>query len=281
MSLVPSLSATRNTLATLLLTALGSIAIAAEAERGITVSGQAVIEAMPDVVELVGSISGTAELAGDAAEKYRGSKRLATEAFGKLNIEGLKVEGAGMGVNAGTPANVVAMMQGQEEDAGAVPKVSVEESITVRIAGIDTMPAEKVVATLTQIVDAAKDAGVVLGPGPLSMMQVQFTGGRPSSLATFRLSKGDELRAKAYDAALKQARAKAEGLAKLSGVKLGEIVAIREMPATPDADDGQSGMAAYLAIFGAQVTKAAVDSSTQFKPIPVSVRLNVQFAIAK
>ena len=135
---------------------------------------------------------------------------------------------------------------------------------------------------MTRILDVAKDAGGVIGSGgPKSIMEIQFSGAKPAPLATFKLSKTDSLRQQAYEAALKQARAKAERLAEAAGVELGGILSIRESVATSKGDTSGGPMAGYLALFGGASSTKPEYTSTELHKIPVTVSLSVQFDIVK
>lgn len=267
------------------LVGLSAAAAGAEEGGGITVSGSGAVEAMPDAVELTATVEGNAELAGDAVEKYRGSKRRVVEAIKGLGIKGISVTGAGLALNSGNPVNPLAALQGQANQPKAADKVAVQEHLTITLSGIDSMSADELLQSLTRIVDAVKDAGVSVGPtSPQSVFQVQFTGGKPGTLATFKLTNVEALRQQAYEAALKQARAKAERLAQLAGVQLGDIASIREtVPVAKDDDNNNNsgGIAAfYAAMFGASSGSPAEYTSAELQKIPVTVSLSVQFEIA-
>src|SRR4051812_8245358 len=77
------------------LVGLLGMTVEAEEGRGINVSGNGVVEAMPDTVELTATVEGNAELAGDAIEKYRANKRRVIESVNGLNINGVSIVGAG------------------------------------------------------------------------------------------------------------------------------------------------------------------------------------------
>lgn len=262
------------------LVAVCGMTAVAEEKQGITVTESGVARAMPDTVELTATVEGNAELAGDAVEKYRGSKRRLAELLKGLNFKGLSVADAGLSVNSGTPANPLAALQGQANQPKVADKVAIQERVTVTLSGINTMSPEDLLAAVTRIVDVVKDAGAVIGPGPKSMMEIQLSGSKPGNLATFKLSNPEVLRQQAYEAAVKQARAKAERLAQLAGVELGDIVSIRET-APLSKDDNSGGAAAYLALFGAAASRAPEFTSGELQNIPVTVNLSVQFDIAK
>jgi uncharacterized protein YggE len=264
------------------LVGLSGMTAAAEESRGITVSGNGVVEAMPDTVELTATVEGNAELAGDAAEKYRGSKRRAIESLNGLKIKGISIVGSGLSVNSGTPTNPLAAFQaGQANQPKVADKVAVQERLTVTLSGISTMSADDLLKSVTRIVDVVKDAGVVIGPGPKSMIEMQLGGAKPGTLATFKLSNTDLLRQQAYEAALKQARAKAERLAQLAGVELGDIVSIRETASVSKDDNNGNGIAAYFALIGGASSSRPEFTSAGLQNIPVAVTLSVQFDIVK
>lgn len=275
----------RNRLVVLLwvsLVGLSGTTAEAEESRGITVSGSGVVEAMPDTVELTATVEGNAELAGDAVEKYRGNKRRVVESLKGLNIKGISIVGSGLSVNSGTPLNPMAAFQaGQANQPKVADKVAVQERLTVTLSGIETMSADNLLQSVTRIIDVAKDAGVVIGSGPKSMIEMQLSAAKPGTLATFRLSNTDLLRQQAYEAALKQARAKAERLAQLAGVQLGDIVSIRETAPVSKDDNNGGGMAAYLALIGGASSNQAEYTSAELHSIPVTVSLSVQFDIVK
>ena len=185
-----------------------AVTVAAQDSPGITVSETGVVEAMPDTLELVAMVEGNAELADDAVKKFRDNKRRVTEALNGLKIKDMTVVGSGLSVNSGTPPNPMAALQGQANQPKVTDKVAVQEKLTVTLSGINTLSADNILQSVTRILDVAKDAGGVIGPGPKSMIEIQLSGAKPGPLATFKLGKPDALRQQAYEAALKQARAK-------------------------------------------------------------------------
>jgi uncharacterized protein YggE len=264
------------------LVGLSGMTAGAEESPGITVLGNGIVEAMPDSVELTATVEGNAELAGDAVEKYRGNKRRVLQSLGGLNIEGLTVVGSGLSVNSGTPVNPMAALQGgQANQAKVVDRVAIQERLTVTLSGINTMSADKLLELMMRIVDVAKDAGVIMGPGPMSLIEMQLSRGKPAALATFKLSNTDALRHQAYEAALKQARTKAEGLAQLAGVELGDIVSVREVEPVSKDDNKSTGIAPFFGLLGAASSDQPEYTSTELKSIPVTVNLSVRFQIVK
>ena len=280
------LTVVRTCLFAVLCIAIGGFTCAtatAQEGAGITVSETGVVEAMPDTLELVAVVEGNAELAGDAVLKYRENKRRVVEAINGLKIKGMTVVGSGLSVVSGTVPNAMAALQGGQANQSKLgDKVAVQERLTVTLADVDTLTPDNILQAVTRVLDVAKDAGGVIGSsGPKSIIEIQLGGAKPAPLATFKLSKTDPPRQKAYEAALKQARAKAERLAESAGVELGGIVSIRET-APPAKSDMSGGMGAYLALFGRSSNSQPDEfTSTELQTIPVTVSLSVQFDIAK
>ena len=279
-----SIAVVRNRFFVLLWTSLVGLAgTTAEAAQspGITVSATGKVEAMPDIIELTATVVGNAELAGEAVQKYRSNKRRVVQSLNGLKIKGFTVVGSGLSINSGSVANPLAALQaGRANQPKVADKVAVQERLTLSLSGINTMDADKLLESVIRIIDVIKDAGLVTGPGPKSMIEMQFSRGKPATLATFKLSDTDSLRQKAYAAAMQQARAKAERLAGLAGIQLGDIVSIRETVPVSKGDNS-GGVSPYLAMLGMASSKQPEYTSTEFQSIPVTVSLSVQFDIVK
>jgi uncharacterized protein YggE len=261
---------------------VGFSGLTAEADEspGITVSETGVVDAMPDSVELTATVEGNAELAGDAVKKYRGSKGRVIESLNALKIKGVTFVGSGVSVVSGTTANPIAALQaGQANQPKVADKVAVRERLIVTLSDINTISADDLLQSVVRIVEVLKDAGVLIGPGPKGMIEMQLSGAKPASLATFKLSNTDSYRQQAYEAALKQARAKAERLAQLAGVEISNIVSIRETAPTSKDDNNGGGIAAYFALIGGASSHQPEYTSVELHSIPVTVSLRVQFDI--
>jgi uncharacterized protein YggE len=244
--------------------------------RGILVAGSGEAKARPNLVELGGTVSGDAELASDAITKYRDNRQRAVEAIENLKIEGLKVEGGGVTINSTLSAQAMqAMMQGMPQSGTGNNRLQVSEPLTIRLEGVDKLSTEELLETLVRIVDAGKDAGVVIGPtqeyNPYVYNPRQ---GQASSLAKFRMGDIKELRAKDYDGAIADARQQAERLAKLSGVKLGRVTSVRE-----GAPQNQSNVN-VMYYYGAPTNdQAEAFTTSKLEDITVKIILQVEFAI--
>src|SRR4030095_1238660 len=124
-----------------------------------------------------------------------------------------------------------------------------------------------------------KDAGLTIGPPtPTNYYQYQMMMNRGETnmgIASFKIESANELREQAYAKAIENARAKAERLAKLSGVKLGRVVSVQDgvMPQNPN-------QVVYAAHYpGAAAGGEAELPSPVAGDITLNARLTVQFAI--
>lgn len=262
-----------------LLTAVGlSPAIAQDYQpaKGILVAGTGVAKAKPTVVELGGTVTGDAELASDAITKYRDNRQRAIDAIENLKIEGLKIEGGGVAINSTLSAQAMqAMMNGMPQTGAANNRLQVTEPLVIRLEGVDKLTTEELLETLVRIVDAGKDAGVVIGPVQQYNPYVYNPrAGQASSLAKFRMMDIKDLRQKAYEEAITDARQQAERLAKLSGVKLGRVTSVRE--GAPQSQSNVNVMYYYGAPTNDQAEAFTTD---KLEDISVKIVLQVEFAI--
>jgi uncharacterized protein YggE len=254
---------------------LGTACVAAETP-GIAVVGSGKILAKPTQVELTAIVKGEAELAVDAITKYEDNKRRALEAINNLGITDLSVSGGGVSINsAEAQAAMMAAMRGMPPAEDATQKLSLSETLTLKLLKIDALSTQDLLQTLVKIVDAGKDAGLTIGPPPKSMYELQIaaqSGNAQSPLAAFKLNDVGAVKGQAYEAAILDARTQAERLAKLAGVKLGKVTAIREVTQKNDSNQ----MYRY---YGWMPPKEPEYVSSGLAEIPVAVVLEVEFAI--
>lgn len=249
------------------------------AGEGITVLGVGLSEAAPDTAELIGVVTGDAELAADALIKFRDNKRRAVDAIEALEIEGLGIEGEGFTVTTASGANQMQMiMRGQTPDPSAA-QVRVTERLKITLSGVDAMSEEAMSEAITHIIDACKDSGVALGSAITSMIELQLRGNNPQPLAVFRLSNPGAIQDQAYESAMADARANAQRLANLAGVRLGKVTSVAQTQGPSDEDGG--GRNAMIAMMYGMAGKAKDNkpSSDSFTTLSVTVNLRVQFEI--
>ena len=109
-----------------------------------------------------------------------------------------------------------------------------QEILTVRIKGIDTLSADDLLTTIAKVVDATQEAGVVFTK-PLSEMERISSRGLPLTFTTFKVADPESLRQKAVELAMESARANAARLAALAEVPLGEVISVQENRIVPYA----------------------------------------------
>ncbi len=250
------------------------------ADRTITVTGAGEIHARPSVVELVGIVKGDAELAEDAVVKYRDNRRRAVEAIEALAIDGLTIVGGGVSIKSGTEGDAQAAMLGRAMTVGS-QKLAVTEPLTIRIEGIEKLSTEELIGILVRIVDAGKDAGVQIGGRQPSYLELQMGVPAEQTLATFRLSQADGLQKEAYRAAVENARAQAEQLAELAGVRLGPVVKIDDAtrPAGESNEETPRDYWSLLYSLSNSPNSKEGYSSQELAEIPVRAVLRISFAI--
>jgi uncharacterized protein YggE len=257
---------------------------AGELEPGIVVHGIGFATARPSQVELSATINGEAELAADAMVKFRDAKKRAIAAIAALKNPDLSVSPGGVSIGAGgNDANAQMMaMRGM-----AVPTTSqavkLSETSRIVLANTDKLEPDEMMAKLLKILDAAKDAGYQIGAAPAKNyieMQIRAQSGEGEATVSFKLPDSTAVRAKAYKAALDDAKAKAQSLAELSGVKLGRIIAVRDEDLNKD-EPNQTIVNLYGFLAGKGSGQDTSLSSTSSGELTLKVNLVVQFEIAK
>lgn len=244
--------------------------------KGILVAGTGEAKAKPNVVELGGTVSGDAELASDAITKYRDNRQRAIDAIENLKIEGLKIQPGGVTINSTLSAQAMqAMMNGMPQSGTGNNRLQVSEPLSIRLDGVDKLTTEELLETLVRIVDAGKDAGVVIGPSQEYNPYVYNPRqGQANALAKFRMADIKDLRTQAYEGAIADARQQAERLAKLSGVKLGRVTSVRE-----GAPQNQSNVNVMYYYGSPTNDQAEAFTTNKLEEITVKIVLQVEFAI--
>ena len=158
----------------------------------------------------------------------------------------------------------------------AAPKTRVAEDLKLVLGGIDKMTPQAVTDAVMKLIDTGHDAGLAVGPKvPTNYYEFQNAQGQGFAIAQFRLDDTAAVRDQAYQAAMKDARQRAEKLADLAGVKLGPVLAVHE--SSGNGNDDMRTMA-YQAVRGGGGTKV-VATSGNLADIPVKVAVTVQYAI--
>jgi uncharacterized protein YggE len=286
LSLVP-----RRVILCLILTGLAVSQAAAPAKgedgKRLSVTGTGTVKVRPDVVEINGIVVGQADLAAEALKKLRDNRRRAAETIAGLKIEGLKFATSGRSMQSPNSAQQMQMIvSGQEGETPLATHVMIYESVTLRLEGIDKLDQEKLSETLVKIIDAGKDAALIIGPSTRNMyMQNAYGyGGGAGSLVTYRISQPEVARQKALELAAKEARTKAVGLAGLLGVKTGGVVSASESYSDMSSNYSTS---MYYAQMASVMQGFELDTETpqlnadagKDHEIPVTAVLQVQYEI--
>jgi uncharacterized protein YggE len=271
---------------TVLATLLPLVSATAAEGRRLSVTGTGTVKARPDVVEIHGIVLGQAELAAEALKKLRDGRRRAAETIAALKIEGLKFTTSGRSIQSPNSAQQMQMIvAGQEGETPVATHVMFYESVTLRLEGIDKIDEEKLSETLVKIIDTAKDAALIIGPSTRNtyLQNVYGNDGNAGSLVTYRLSKPEVIQQKALEQAAKDARAKADRLATLLGVKMGGVHSASE---SFSAGESQYSSSMYYAQIINAMQGIDLDSTTgnsdagKDREISVSATLQVEYEIA-
>jgi uncharacterized protein YggE len=237
--------------------------------EGLTVVGKATIGAKPNLAEVDLDVSASAELTGDAIVKFRDSKKRVRDAFAALKLANVAVEERGLLVD-----QKGAMMNPYYFDYNPNVKTKTEvqlsRKLVVKATDLGAMEEEAVLQLVGRLLDVAQDAGARVGP-PTNMNFYYYRYGyNPSSgLVRFVLEDFDKVQEQAYEKAVADARTRADRLARLSGLELGPVVAVREVVSPADhVAPGNND----------EVPRKRLETS-KFQEIPVRVELQVRFAI--
>jgi uncharacterized protein YggE len=248
-------------------------------QPGISVYGTGETVAKPDVVEISLRATATAELTGDAIIKYRDTKRRTLEAFDKLKLDKLEIEELGVSLSDQTSAEAMQMMwRGMQAPAGKA-KVEISSALQLRLAGIREHSPEQVMETVGKLLDTAKDSGASIGPTQAEMNMAWRYGQQPNStLVRFIVRDLNKLREEAYENAVEDARKRARRLAKLNGIKLGDVLGVQEVQVS--GDDQQMTTTPWGQVIPSHKKASEPEiSSEQFAEIPFRVKLLVRFSI--
>lgn len=248
---------------------------------GITVYGSGEASAKPDLVEIGLRATATAELTADAIVKYSDTKRRTLESFDNLKLERLEVEELGVSLANGNSAEAMQMMmRGMPADTAGKVQVEISSALVLRLSGIRDKTAEEVMETVGKLLDAARDSGANVGPSAADLNMAYRYGRQPEgTLVRFVVRDLDKLREAAYEAAVAEARARAERLAKLNGIKLGEVTSVQEVSVSGDE---AAAVAQPWQVSGTPAArpKEPQITSDSFAEVPFRVRLMVRFGIA-
>lgn len=203
-------------------------AVNADDQQFITVSGLGTVLVWPDVVELEGTVQGKGALAGDAATTFDDVKQVATAAIEDLALEGVEVVSEKLSIGDAADSNPSRMiLRASRGEEPPEQEVAVRETLKVRLPGVDKLEKGTLLSQIVKIVDAGKESGLTFVK-PASLFERSLNRGEPVSFLSFRRSDLPAVEQEAEGLALADARARAERLAKLAGLKVGAIVSIED-----------------------------------------------------
>jgi uncharacterized protein YggE len=239
--------------------------------EGFTVSGKSRVAAKPNLVEIDLEVSASSELSADAIVKYRDARKRIHDAFTALKLKNVEVEERGLLVDQKVMMQNPYMWGGQM-NMRTKTEVQLTRKLVVKATNIREMNEEAVLQLIAKLLDVAQDAGARVGPqnnfNPYYYNPWQnFNQG---GLVRFVLDDLDKPLEDAYEKAIADARTRAQRLAKLSGVELGPVTAVREVvipgerPAIPDDETPQKRLEA-----------------AKFQEIAINVVLMVRFDIRR
>jgi hypothetical protein len=256
---------------------------ATENIEGFTVVGKGVVAAKPNRFEIELDVSASSELSADAIVKYRDAKKRITDAFAALKLDNVSVEERGLLVDQKGQMNMY-YFNGWPQNTKNKTEVQLSRKLIVKGSNIRKMDEEAILQLVAKLLDVAQDAGAHVG---------QQGGGNPyyynpyqqfgQGLVKFVVDDIDKLQDEAYEKAVADARARAERLAKLSGVALGPVIAAREL-AVP-GDQAAASRRVYnpfgpdYDVLDDEIKGKARLESTKYQEIPVRVELLVRFEV--
>lgn len=188
--------------------AVASVEFAAAADDGITVIASGSVSSPPDRIEMAVSVAGSAELAGEAATKFRGQRERLIDALKSLGVEDLQTRKGRVSVS-GT-GGMTRNQYGQMVPSGS-GSFNLQETVI-----IDMPATDNALDLVSRVYDIGKDLGVTFANPP--------TGG--GSLVGARFLNTETAEAAAYEDAMNKARKQAGILAKLAGRELGDVAAV-------------------------------------------------------
>jgi len=244
--------------------------------EGLTVIGKGSVSAAPDLAEIDLDVSASAEITGDAIVKFRDAKKRILEAFDALKLPNVAVEERGLLVDQkGAMVNPYYIDYNVSQKAKS--EVQLSRKLVVKATGLREMEEDAALQLVGRLLDVAQDAGARVGPPPANPYYgvVYYRQGEGPALVRFVLEDLEKLREEAYEKAVADARKKAERLARLSGVELGPVLAVREVSAP-------TNRLIYPGIEPPNEEESSAENrleSPKLRKIPVHVELQVRFEI--
>jgi uncharacterized protein YggE len=237
--------------------------------EGFTVAGMGFVSAKPNQLEIELEVSASSEMTADAIVKYRDARRRIREAFTALKLQNVALEERGVLVDQKGMMQNPYFFDGMPNQRSKT-EMQLTRKLFVTGSEVRKLDEESVLQLVAKLLDVAQDAGarVVGQPGEFNPY-IYYRWNQPGGpLVRFVLDDFDKLQEEAFEKAIADARSRAARLARLSGVELGPIVAIREISVPSD----RSTTAAD------EPPRKRLETS-KFQEIPVRVDLLVRFDV--
>ena len=230
----------------LLLGGVGAVLIGVRAmaqEPGtLSASGAGEVWAKPTQMEFRAMLSGSSELGVDAFTKYKQYKERTEKLVKDMGVEKLDIKVGGIRLGfAGEEQQQMMMMMargirpgGGDDEAAVKPQMSVTSGARLIVGGIEDLTEDEAIEKATDLIDRFSDGGLTILPAG----QANYRGQQQGAMVMFVIEDVAPLRKKARELAFANARAEAEELAKLAGVKLGRIRTVHDQ-----GDRGAQAMA--------------------------------------
>lgn len=195
------------------------------------VNAEGAAQARPSHVDVLGRLKSSSEVASEALAGLRDLHRRVAEELGAAGIPGLELQGRGASLTYTKPASADQLNGGNgmvwingrmtepEQPAAGIEYI---EELRMRLSGLDQVAVEVAEERLAALLDAALDAGVILGPA-VDPMNRSFNATNAPALLLYGIENPEELEEQAFADALESARTRGESLARLSGKELGGV----------------------------------------------------------
>lgn len=244
----------------------------------ITVTGSGSASAPPSYVILRGTVRGQGDSGKDAAKQHAEARAKVEKAFADpIEKVTLRFRGEKPTAASSLEGPLAALAGGAGAPADE-KKFVIVETVELRIDFENDMERNHIARKIGDLLDKAAKAGVKISRSA-GQMAIALGGGTSQSVAEFSLENPQVVRRDAYQAALKDAKARAEALAELANLKLGKVVSIEEVDPVANTESPYAAMFA-LAL---QEEKGAIGefSSESNELIKIETRLRVVFQLAE
>ncbi len=247
----------------------GGTSWAQESRREINVLGVGATSDFPNHALVKGVFEGSADTTADAARKHAKLKAELAKKFVADQHPGLTLhfQGELLSHVSGTSNNGDPFGGGGGGDTDG--KFIVREVVIFRLEIADQEERDQILKRLAEVVDSAVEAGV-------SFSQSRGSFGYSASvgrMVLFGVKDPGELNRMAYEAALEDARAQAEPLAKLIGAGLGRVLSVQTL------HDSNEDVNADPFALGNELRRPPQHVSAQNRPIRVRRSVRVVFEL--